>query len=196
MVFTHHKIYLIRHGETDWSLSGRHTGRTDIPLTEQGQIQAKQLADYLKGLGVQKVFSSPSQRAKETCRLAGFLSHAIVDEELHEWDYGEYEGMTTAEIRKTAPLWTIFKQGAPGGESIGDMGQRVNQVMGRLRSIPGDVLIFSSGHFLRSLAARWLGMPVAFGEHLVLSPASISILGFEKEVPALLAWNQILYSRL
>lgn len=196
MVFTHHKIYLIRHGETDWSLSGRHTGRTDIPLTEQGQIQAKQLADYLKGLGVQKVFSSPSQRAKETCRLAGFLSHAIVDEELHEWDYGDYEGMTTAEIRKTAPLWTIFKQGAPGGESIGDMGQRVNQVMGRLRSIPGDVLIFSSGHFLRSLAARWLGMPVPFGEHLVLSPASISILGFEKEVPALLAWNQILYSRL
>ena len=196
MVFTHHKIYLIRHGETDWSLSGRHTGRTDIPLTEQGQIQAKQLADYLKGLGVQKVFSSPSQRAKETCRLAGFLSHAIVDEELHEWDYGEYEGMTTAEIRKSAPLWTIFSQGAPGGESIGDMGQRVNQVMGRLRSIPGDVLIFSSGHFLRSLAARWLGMPVAFGEHLVLSPASISILGFEKEVPALLAWNQILYSRL
>ncbi len=196
MVFTHHKIYLIRHGETDWSLSGRHTGRTDIPLTEQGQIQAKQLADYLKGLGVQKVFSSPSQRAKETCRLAGFLSHAIIDEELHEWDYGEYEGMTTAEIRKSAPLWTIFSQGAPGGESIGDMGQRVNQVMGRLRSIPGDVLIFSSGHFLRSLAARWLGMPVAFGEHLVLSPASISILGFEKEVPALLAWNQILYSRL
>lgn len=196
MVFAHHKIYLIRHGETDWSLSGRHTGRTDIALTEQGQIQAKQLREYLKGLGIQKVFSSPSQRAKETCRLAGFLSHAIVDEELHEWDYGEYEGMTTAEIRKTAPLWTIFSQGAPGGESIGDMGQRVNQVMGRLRSIPGDVLIFSSGHFLRSLAARWLGMPVAFGEHLVLSPASISILGFEKEAPALLAWNQILYSRL
>lgn len=196
MVFTHHKIYLVRHGETEWALSGKHTGRSDIPLTSNGQAQARDLEKYLKGLGVQKVFSSPSQRAKETCRLAGFLSHAIIDDELHEWDYGQYEGMTTTEIRKTAPLWTVFSQGAPGGESVADMGQRVNRVLGRLRSIPGDVIIFSSGHILRALAARWLDMPVGFGERFVLSPASLSVLGFEKEVPAILTWNQTLYSQI
>ena len=196
MLFTHHKIYLVRHGETEWALSGKHTGRSDIPLTSNGQAQARELEQYLKGLGVQKVFSSPSQRAKETCRLSGFLSHAIIDDELHEWDYGQYEGMTTTEIRKMDPLWTVFSQGAPGGESVADMGQRVNRILGRLRSIPGDVLIFSSGHILRALAARWLDMPVGFGEHFVLSPASLSVLGFEKEVPAILTCNQTLYSQI
>ncbi|NDD58165.1 MAG: histidine phosphatase family protein [Chlamydiae bacterium] len=190
MVFTHHKIYLIRHGETDWTVSGRHTGRTDVALTSNGQEQAKKLGLYLKETGFQKIFCSPSLRAKETCRLAGFIQSAIFDDDLQEWDYGNYEGLTSQEIRKNNPQWTIFSQGAPGGESVADVGQRANRVLGRLRSIPGDIAIFSSGHILRSIAARWLDMPVSFGEKLLLSPASISILGFEKEATAIAQWNQ------
>jgi probable phosphoglycerate mutase len=194
MNHTHHKIYLIRHGETEWTVLGKHTGNTDIPLTAQGEEDAKKIRDYLKGVGFQKVLVSPLQRAKETCRLSGFFSHALIDEDLREWDYGRYEGLTTSEIRKENPSWTIFSQGAPDGESIADIGARANRVLGRVCSIPGDVAIFSSGHILRSIAARWLGMPVSFGKHLILNPASISILGFERETPALIQWNQTQFS--
>ena len=190
MSFTHHKIYLIRHGETEWTLSGKHTGRTDIPLTQNGQDQSLKIGTYLKGMGFQKVLTSPLIRAKETCRLAGLFTHALVDEDLREWNYGDYEGITSAEIRKKDPHWTIFTAGAPGGESVADMGARANRILGTIRSIPGDVAVFSHGHFLRALAARWLDMPVAFGQQLVLSPASLSILGFEKEKPAIITWNQ------
>jgi len=190
MVFTHHKIYLIRHGQTEWTESKRHTGKTDIPLTPHGQEQARALGKYLKGVGFQKVFCSPSIRAKDTCRLAGFFSEAIVDNELAEWDYGDFEGLTSVEIRKAVPRWTVFSQGCPGGESVADIGQRANRVLGKMRSIPGDIVIFSSGHFLRSFAARWLDMPIGFGEKLILDPASISILGFEKDTPAIVTWNQ------
>jgi probable phosphoglycerate mutase len=190
MIFTHHKIYLIRHGETEWTLSGKHTGRSDIPLTKNGEEQSANIGRYLKGMGFQKVLTSPLIRAKETCRLAGLFTHALVDEDLREWNYGDYEGITSAEIRAKDPHWTIFTAGAPGGESVADIGARANRVLGTIRSIPGDVAVFSHGHFLRALAARWLEMPPAFGQQLVLSPASLSILGFEKEKPAIITWNQ------
>ena len=190
MIFTHHKIYLIRHGETEWTLSGKHTGRTDIPLTKNGEEQSQNIGRYLKGMGFQKVLTSPLIRAKETCRLSGLFTHALIDEDHREWNYGDYEGITSAEIRKKDPHWTIFTGGAPGGESIADIGARANRVLGTIRSIPGDVAVFSHGHFLRALAARWIEMPVAFGQQLVLSPASLSILGYEKEKPAIITWNQ------
>ena len=190
MIFTHHKIYLIRHGETEWTRSGKHTGRTDIPLTKNGENQSLNIGRYLKGMGFQKVLTSPLIRAKETCRLAGLFAHAIIDEELIEWNYGEYEGITSAEIRIKNPHWAIFTGGAPGGESVADIGARAGRVLGKLRSIPGDVAVFSHGHFLRALAAKWLDLPPAFGQQLVLSPASLSILGYEKEKPAIITWNQ------
>ena len=190
MIYTHHKIYLIRHGQTEWTVSKKHTGKTDIPLTPEGVEQAKLIGAYLKGTGFQKIFCSPSLRAKETCRIAGFFHSAIIDEELAEWDYGEYEGLTSTEIRKNHPRWTVFSQGCPGGDSVADMGHRANRILGKLRSIPGDIAIFSSGHILRCLTARWLDMPVGFGERLILSPGSLSILGFEKETPAIISWNQ------
>jgi len=193
MVFTHHKIYLIRHGETEWTLSGRHTGLTDIPLTENGIQASKKIGAFLKGQGFQKVLVSPLQRAKETCRLAGFFDHAIIEPDLVEWDYGKYEGLTTPEIRKESPHWTVFTGEVPGGESLADIGARANRVLGQLRSIPGDVAIFSSGHILRVLAARFLDQPPSFGSRLILSPASLSILGFEREHPAIISWNQTLF---
>ena len=190
MVFTHHKIYLIRHGETEWTLAGRHTGLTDIPLTEKGKQTSKKIGEYLKGQGFQKVFVSPLARAKETCRLAGFFDHAMIDPDLVEWDYGKYEGLTTLEIRKDNPHWNLFTQGVPEGESLADVGARANRVLGKIRSIPGDVAVFASGHILRVLTARWLDLPPSFGGRLVLSPASLSILGFEREQSAILSWNQ------
>jgi len=194
MIYTHHKIYLIRHGETEWTVSGKHTGRTDIPLTEKGEEQSKALGKFLKGTGFQKVFCSPSTRAKETCRHCGLFAHAQIENDLQEWDYGKYEGITTVEIKKTNPHWSIFAQGAPDGESVADVGHRANRVLGMIRSTPGDIAVFSSGHFLRVLAARWLDMPANFGERFILSPASLSILGFERDRPAIHLWNQTHFS--
>jgi broad specificity phosphatase PhoE len=190
MIYTHHKIYLIRHAETEWTLSGQHTGKTDLPLTEKGENDSRKIKEQLSGLGFQKVLVSPLTRAKRTCELAGFFDEAIIEKDLIEWDYGSYEGMTSAEIHKNNPSWSIFREGAPEGESIADVSHRAARVLGHIRSIPGDVAVFSSGHFLRVLAARWLDMPPQFGQHLVLHPASISILGYERNTPALLLWNK------
>jgi len=184
------KVYLVRHGETEWTQSKQHTGLTDIPLTDEGRRQTEWLKSRLKGLHFKKVFSSSLARAKETCEIAGFLNIAEIDEDLVEWDYGDYEGKTTPEILKTDPKWNIFTSGAPGGESIGDVGVRASRVIAKVHQIQGDVLIFSSGHFSRCLAAKWLQYSISEGKHFVLSTASCSILGYEKEDPAILLWNE------
>ena len=186
----HQKVYLIRHGETEWTQSKQHTGLTDIPLTEEGKEQAKWLKTQLGDLQFKKVFCSPLERAKTTCEIAGFSKEAEVDPDLVEWDYGDYEGKTTEEIRKIDPKWTIFSKGAPNGESVGDVENRAQRVISKVGAIPGDVALFSSGHFSRVLAAKWLRLTVAEGRLFLLSTASLSILGYERETPVLSLWNQ------
>jgi probable phosphoglycerate mutase len=183
------RIFLIRHGETAWTLSGQHTGRSDIPLTEKGKQEARQLEDKLKPFSFEKVLCSPSQRAKETCRFAGYLEQAELLDDLAEWDYGRYEGLTRDEILKKDPNWTVFSKGAPGGESLKDIEQRTARVLSLLKGLQGDVALFSSGHFLRALAASWIQLPISMGAHLALFPASLSILSFEHQTPVLLLWN-------
>jgi probable phosphoglycerate mutase len=184
-------IYLARHGETAWSLSGQHTGRTDLPLTERGERNARALGERLRGLTFAKVFTSPLKRAVRTCELAGFGAVAEIDPDLVEWDYGQYEGRRTAEIHMERPDWQLFRDGCPGGESPGQIGARADRVVGRVRAVKGDVLIFSSGHFLRVLAARWLGLDAAGGRYLLLGTASLSALGYEHNLaePAIRLWN-------
>jgi probable phosphoglycerate mutase len=185
------KLYLARHGETSWSLSGQHTGLTDPPLTERGQQLARNLGQRLAGLHFAKVFTSPLQRAAKTCELAGFGSVAEVDPDLVEWNYGRYEGRRTAEIQAEQPGWQLFRDGVPEGESIAEIGARADRVVQRVRSIAGDVLLFSSGHFLRVLTARWLGLAPRDGRLFMLSTASLSILGYEhdRSEPAIKLWN-------
>jgi probable phosphoglycerate mutase len=184
-------IYLARHGETAWSLSGQHTGLTDIPLTERGERNARRLGERLKGMTFAHVFTSPLQRARRTCELAGFGALAKVDPNLVEWDYGAYEGKTSAEIRKERPDWQLFRDGCPGGETLERIGTRADGVIARLRALDKDVLLFSSGHFLRVLAARWCGLDVSAGRLVLLSTASLSILGYEhnRAEPAIRLWN-------
>ena len=184
-------VYLARHGETAWSLSGQHTGRTDLPLTERGERNARALGERLRGLTFAKIFTSPLQRAARTCELAGFGSAAEIDPDLVEWDYGQYEGRRSAEIHAERPDWQLFRDGCPGGESPGQIGARADRVVGRVRAVKGDVLVFSSGHFLRVLAARWLGLDAADGRCLLLSTASLSTLGYEHKLaePAIHLWN-------
>lgn len=184
-------IYLARHGETAWSLSGQHTGLTDIPLTERGELNARRLGPRLAGRHFAKVFTSPLQRARRTCELAGFGSVAEVDPDLVEWNYGNYEGRTSTEIHKTAPDWQLFRDGAPGGEQLTQIGARADRVVARLRAVGGDVLLFSSGHFLRVLAVRWLGLEVTAGRCFLLSTAALSILSYEHTLsnPAIQLWN-------
>src|SRR5262249_5492088 len=158
-------VYLARHGETAWTISGQHTGLTDIPLTERGERNARRLGERLRGLSFAHVLTSPLQRAARTCELAGFGAVARVDPDLGEWNYGQFEGLTTAEIRKKRPDWDLFRDGCPGGESVADVGARADRVIARLRALEGDVLLFSSGHFLRVLGARWLGVPPAGGRY-------------------------------
>jgi broad specificity phosphatase PhoE len=186
------EVYLVRHGETEWSASGRHTGRTDIPLTPAGEEAARQLATPLAGLSFSAVWSSPSQRAFNTSALAGFGSAAARKPELAEWDYGAYEGVTTREILARHPGWRLFRDGCPEGESVPAIGARADLVVASLRELDGKVLVFSSGHFLRVLAARWLGQPAGGGAHFVLDTASISILGYEHDLtePVIRRWNQ------
>ena len=172
-------IYLARHGETAWTISGQHTGRTDLPLTERGERNATRLADRLKGLAFEKVFCSPLKRVRRTCELAGFGSVAAIDPNLLEWDYGQYEGLRSAEIHATRPDWQLFRDGCPGGESPNDVGARADLVIKRVREINGNVLLFSSGHFLRVLAARWLALPPDGGRYFLLSTASVSALSYE-----------------
>jgi broad specificity phosphatase PhoE len=187
----HPVIYLARHGETAWSISGQHTGLTDLPLTERGEGNARQLGERLRGMTLAKVFTSPLQRAARTCELAGFGAAAEVDRDLVEWNYGEYEGRTSAEIHIERPEWQVFRDGCPGGESPNQVGARANRVVSRVRAVKGDVLLFSSGHFLRVLAARWLGLEPAAGRYFLLGTASLSALGYEHNAsqPVIRLWN-------
>lgn len=182
-------ITLVRHGETEWSAAGKHTGRTDIPLTPAGEDAARNLASRLRDRSFAAVWSSPSQRAFRTSALGGF--EAIRDDDLQEWDYGAYEGRTTKDILAEHPGWTVFKDGCPGGESVSDIEARADRVVAQLRATAGDVLVFSSAHFLRVLAARWLGVPARAGAYLVLDTASISVLGYEHDLeePVIRRWN-------
>ena len=184
-------VYLARHGETVWSLTGQHTGLTDLPLTERGERNARRLGERLAGLVFAKVFTSPLQRAARTCELAGFGNAAEVDPDLVEWNYGKYEGLRTAEIHAKRPDWQLFRDGCPGGESPNQVGVRADRVVSRVRAIKGDVLIFSSGHFLRVLAARWLGIEPAGGRFFMLNTASVSVLGYEHSLsqPVIRLWN-------
>jgi probable phosphoglycerate mutase len=184
-------VYLARHGETAWSLSGQHTGLTDLPLTERGERNARRLGERLRGLTFARVLTSPLQRARRTCELAGFGAVAQVDAELVEWNYGAYEGRTTAEIHKERPGWQLFRDGCPGGETLAEIGARADRVLARLRAVEGDVLVFSSGHFLRVLTSRWLGLDTSAGRLFLLSTATLSTLSYEhtRDNPALRLWN-------
>lgn len=184
--------YLARHGETAWTLSGQHTGLTDLPLTPRGEDNARALGERLRGLSFSLVLTSPLQRARRTCDLAGYGAVAVVDRDLVEWNYGDYEGKRTAEILQARPGWQLFRDGCPGGESPADAGARADRVIARVRAaLPGNVLLFSSGHILRTLAARWLGLPPAGGRYFLLGTASISALGYEHDVsePVHRFWN-------
>ena len=184
-------VYLARHGETAWSISGQHTGLTDLPLTDRGESNARRLGDRLKGLRFDKVFTSPLQRAVRTCELAGFGARAEVDRDLLEWNYGEYEGLRSEEIHAKRPNWELFRDGCPGGESPKQIGARADRVVSRIREIGGNVLIFSSGHILRVLTARWLGLEPAGGKYFALSTASLSALSYEHNLskPVIQLWN-------
>lgn len=185
-------VYLARHGETAWSLTGQHTGLTDLPLTERGERNARQLGERLRGLRFAKVYTSPLRRAARTCELAGFGAVADVDPDLVEWDYGHYEGRRTAEIRAEHPDWQLFRDGCPGGESPAQASARADRVVSRVRAVQGDVLLFSSGHFIRVLATRWIGLEVtANARRFMLSTASLSAVGYENELarPVIRLWN-------
>jgi len=184
-------VYLARHGETAWTLSGQHTGLPDLPLTERGERNARRLEERLRGVTFAKVFTSPLQRAMRTCELAGFGSVAEIDRDLLEWNYGEYECRLTADIYKERPDWQLFRDGCPGGESPNQIGARADRAVKRVRAIDGDVLVFSSGHFLRVFAARWLGLDAAFGRYFLLSTASVSALGYEhnRSEPVIRLWD-------
>ncbi len=186
-------LYIARHGETAWSLSGQHTGLTDLPLTERGQSNARRLGSQFRGWSFAHVFTSPLQRARRTCELAGFGAQAEVDRDLLEWNYGEYEGLRTEEIHAKRPDWELFRDGCPGGESAGEVGARADRVVDRVRAVQQDVVIFSSGHFLRVLAARWLGLEPQAGKYFLLSTASLSALTYEHDLtqPVIRFWNDL-----
>ncbi|MHB8317750.1 MAG: histidine phosphatase family protein [Acidimicrobiales bacterium] len=183
-------VYVVRHGETEWSRTGRHTGRSDVVLTPHGEEQASAIGQALAGISFDTVLTSPLARAKETCRTAGYLGEAQECEDLVEWDYGDYEGLTTDEIRRSVPGWTLFDHGVIGGESPADVGRRVDRVIAVLRERDGDSLCFAHAHVLRVFAARWLGLPPVGGKLLKLGPGSVSVLGWEREAPVISSWNQ------
>ncbi len=189
-------VYLARHGETAWSVTGQHTGLTDLPLTERGERNAKRLRERLAGSVFDKVFTSPLQRAVRTCELAGFGAVAEVAPDSVEWNYGDYEGLRTAEIHAVRPGWQLFRDGCPNGESPQDVGARADRVVSRARAFKGDVVIFSSGHFLRVLAARWLGLEPFAGKFFTLDTASLSALSYEHDLssPAIRFWNDTRYA--
>ena len=185
-------IYIARHGETAWTISGQHTGLTDLPLTTQGESNARGLRERLKGIEFAKVLTSPLQRARRTCELAGFGASAEVDNDLVEWNYGEYEGLRSAEIRAKRPDWDLFRDGAPGGELPAQVATRADDVWKRVRTINGNVLIFSSGHFIRVLAVRWIGLePSVHCNSFLLSTASLSAVGYDRDLsrPVICLWN-------
>ncbi len=184
------RVYLVRHGETEWSKAGRHTSRTDLPLTPAGEAVAPQIAARLAGISFTRVLSSPRQRAYRTAELAGFTPE--IDADLVEWDYGDYEGLTSQEIRVNRPGWLLFRDGAPNGETVEEATTRVDRMVGKLKALTGNVLVFAHGHYLRVLAARWVGQPTAFAQHLLLGTATLGILDFDHrnpDEPAIALWN-------
>lgn len=186
-------LYLVRHGATDWTDSHRHTGRTDLPLNERGEAHARRLGGHLKRFPFVRVFTSPLERASKTCELAGFGPRAEVDPDLVEWDYGLFEGKKTSEILEGRPGWELFRDGCPGGESPADIGARADRVIARVRAASGNVLLFSSGHILRVIGARWLGLPPAGGAFFLLGTASLSALSYEHDMtePVHRFWNDM-----
>jgi broad specificity phosphatase PhoE len=183
------RVFLIRHGETEWSLSGQHTGVTDIPLTENGRALARQLAPVLAKITFAGVLTSPLQRARQTCELAGLGGRAEIDSDLMEWNYGDYEGLTSNEIENKAPGWILFIDGCPGGESPQHVGRRVDSVIERVRAKEKDVVLFAHGHVFRVFVARWLGLAVAAGRHFLLDTATLSVLSYYRGTPAIKRWN-------
>ena len=187
-------VFAIRHGETAWSLSGQHSGATDIPLTDNGRRLAERLRPALAKEAFALVLVSPMKRARETCELAGLGDGVVTDRDLMEWNYGKYEGLTPKQIRKMAPDWLIFRDGCPGGEAPEEVGARVDRVIARTRAVDGDVVLFAHGHVLRVLAARWLGLPAGGGQHFLLDTGTLSVLGYYRDVPAVRIWNGPLVS--
>jgi len=183
------EIFLIRHGETAWSLSGQHTGISDIPLTENGRRIASRWKPVLARRSFDLVLTSPLQRARETCELAGLAAHAQIDPDLTEWNYGEYEGLTPAQIHERFPGWLLFRDGAPGGESAEQVGARVDHVIAKVRAASGNAALFAHGHILRVFGARWLGLPASSGRHFLLDTATVSVLSTYRGFPALKHWN-------
>lgn len=186
------QIYLIRHGETEWSLSGQHTGRTDIPLTARGETEAQALGPQLRAVTFSAVLTSPLQRARRTCELTGLSAGCISEPDLQEWDYGAYEGLRSRDIHRERPDWRVFRDGCPGGESPAHISERADRLLTRLRAQDGNVALFTHGHFGCALAARWIELPVIEGQHLLLSTASVSILGYHPThpaVPVISTWN-------
>lgn len=183
------RVFLVRHGETEWSVSGQHTGVTDIPLTERGRLAATWLARIFATEPFALVLSSPLQRARTTCELAGFGGRAEIDRDLMEWDYGDYEGLTPKQIQTRAPDWLLFRDGCPGGENAEQVGARVDRVIARARAVDGLVALFAHGHVFRVLVARWLGLPAAAGCHFLLDTSTISVLGYYRGIPAVKRWN-------
>jgi broad specificity phosphatase PhoE len=186
------QLHLIRHGETAWSLSGRHTGRTDVPLTDRGEQNARRWAEPLRAVTFTHVFTSPRLRARRTCELAGLGAVAEIEPDLAEWDYGEYEGLRSEEILRSRPGWNIFRDGCPGGESAAMVSARADRLLVRLRALDGKIVGFSHGHFGRVLAVRWIGLPVTEGQHLLLDPASLGLLASDHAnaaTPVIMRWN-------
>ena len=183
------EVVLIRHGETEWTLSGQHTGRTDIPLTERGRKQARLLQPLLSTANFALVLSSPLQRARETCELAGLGSQMEIEPDLMEWDYGEYEGITSKEIKRTAPNWMVFTDGCPGGETPKQVGARVDRLIRRILPVAGRVALFAHGHLLLVFVSRWIGLPPSAGQHFLLDTSTVGVLGYYQGVPAVKRWN-------
>ena len=184
------QIVVVRHGETEWSLAGKHTSSTDLSLTSEGRHRAAMLRDLLAGRSFSLVLSSPLRRALETCELAGFREGAVITDDLREWNYGDYEGLTTPQIRERDPSWNLWRDGCPGGERPEDVGRRVDRVLDVLRAAEGDAIAFAHGHVLRVLSARWIGMEPAAGSRLLLSAGAMCVLGFERETAVLALWNR------
>lgn len=185
------ELFIVRHGATKWSVSGQHTGRTDIELVPQGMKEAERVGTILAGKDFATVFTSPLQRAFETCTIAGFGSNAVTSDDLVEWDYGDYEGLTTNEIRKSVPDWTLWTHGVPGGETAAEVGRRVDRVIAAARANSGKTLCFAHGHVLRVLAARWIGLPPSGGRLFSLDSGSVSVLGWERSDAVISAWNLV-----
>ena len=183
------RVYLLRHGETEWSRSGKHTSVTDIPLTENGRIAARRLRPDLANQTFALVLTSPLQRARETCELAGLGKVTVVDPDLMEWNYGEYEGLTTKQIHLTRPGWSLFRDGCPGGETPEQVALRADSIIAKVRQQEGNVALFAHGHIFRVLAARWINLPASHGEHFLLDTATLNILGYYYDSPALKIWN-------